>query len=167
PACSTGVCFGTMGGQNNKRSAFTSVVSNGSVGSTAPGSKSLKVSEFKLAFLGTPSDGAVAAPLVPSPSIGLQTAAGIGINDNNDTVSISLLDKTGKAITKGVKLVGSSCAKDGLSCTQTLINGVATFDNVSIDTAGTYALTAISATKFDSDNKNVLSWLPSAQFTIG
>ncbi|WP_310570996.1 SUMF1/EgtB/PvdO family nonheme iron enzyme [Gemmatimonas sp.] len=84
----------------------------------------------KLAFVAPPSPSTTGSVLVPSVQVAIQSATGATVAGATNTITIAMLPSPGA--------LGGTIARQA-------VNGVATFDNLSVSTAGSYTLTAASS----------------------
>jgi len=86
----------------------------------------------KLVFTTQPSNVAVNTPITPAFAVAVQTATGVTVTSSTVQVTIAITSGTG---TNGAAATGT--------LTSGVVNGVATFNNVRVNTAGTgFTLTA-------------------------
>lgn len=131
----------------------------GNVGNTAPGaSPQLVIGDRQLVFASQPGKANAGLPLDQIPIVSLVNSAGIPIGTSGDTVTMTLSNAP------WARLAGTGCASDGRVCMLTLINGGAAFTSFSVDTPGTYTLTATTSAVDGSGNS--LAAVTSGTFTI-
>ncbi len=110
-----------------------------------------RVQEFsiatQLAFTTAPGGAGVGGNLAPQPVVTIENSHGNTVTSDTGSVTI--------ALTGGPTGANLTCA-GGLTVAE--VNGVASFSGCSVDTAGTYTLTA---------SDGLLPWSSSASFTVG
>ena len=87
-----------------------------------------------LKFIVQPSDVVVNTPIIPAVSVAVQTSTGVTVSSSSAQVTLSVEQGTG---TNGAATTGT--------ITATAVNGVATFNNVRVNTVGTAFKLAASA----------------------
>ena len=88
-------------------------------------------STARVGFVVQPSTVTVGATITPAVQVSLQNAAGVTVGTTNSSITVSILS-------------GPSGAKLGGVLTKTAVNGVAVFNDLSIDKTGGFTLTATS-----------------------
>lgn len=112
----------------------------GNFGNTAPATgPQFVVSDRQLLFQTQPSQAEAGSTLKPSPTVDLADADGRLVGNSTDTVTVALPPSP------SAKLAGLGCAADGQSCTLPLSGSRAVFTGLSVDTPGTYTLTATTS----------------------
>src|SRR5947207_8926545 len=90
-----------------------------------------------LVFTVQPSNVVVNTPIVPAVSVAIQTSTGVTVSSSNAQVTLSIAQGTG---TNGAATTGT--------ITSGAVNGVATFNNVRVNTVGTAFKLVASAPTF-------------------
>jgi hypothetical protein len=85
----------------------------------------------KLAFVVQPSIVTVGATINPPVQVALQNAAGVTVGSGTSTITLSIASGPASAILSG-------------TLTRAAVNGIATFNNLSIDKTGGFTLAASS-----------------------
>lgn len=129
-SCASGVCTATYTAPSSAGSITISATIGGTNMSGSPATVTV-VAPTKLAFAVQPSAATVGATLTPAVQVAVQTASGVTATTATNTVTVSLLNAP------GVTLNGT--------LTRAAVNGIATFDNLTVSAAGTYTLTAASS----------------------
>jgi hypothetical protein len=85
----------------------------------------------RVGFVVQPSTTTVGATITPAVQVSLQNAAGVTVGTTTSDITVAILSGPAGAKLNGVR-------------TRTAVNGVATFDDLSIDKTGGFTLTATS-----------------------
>ena len=99
-------------------------------GTTGVSSSNLPATTLK--FIVQPSNVVVNTPIVPSIQVAVQTSTGVTVSSSNAQITLTLAQGTG---TNGAAVTGT--------VTSGAVQGIATFNNLRVNTVGTgYKLTA-------------------------
>lgn len=108
----------------------------------------------KLHYIQQPGTAEAGSAITPAPTVAIEDAAGNRITTANSAVTVALAAPNGATL--------------GGTLTVNAVGGLATFSNVTVSTAGTYALTATSAGLTDATSSSFLvTPIPPTQLTFG